>query len=372
MSQNSLQTKVQALLLKADIQTNGDRPWDIQVHNKNFYARLLADRSLGLGESYVEGWWDCNQLDDFVNKALRAKLDKTFNSFKDSLAFIRAKLFNLQKPSRAYQVGKRHYDIDNNLFKIMLGQKMVYSCAYWKTAKNLDEAQEAKLELSCQKLMLKPGMKVLDIGCGWGETAKYAAEKYGVEVVGITVSKEQVELGKKLCKNLPVDIRLQDYRTLTRQYDRIISLGMFEHVGVKNYRKFMQVIKRCLKPEGLFLLQTVGNNESAANIDPWMGRYIFPNSMTPSAKQIGKAIEDLLILEDWHNFGPDYDKTLVSWYQNFQEHWKELKKEHDEHFYRMWKYYLLSCAGAFRARWSQLWQIVFSTKGHSGTYLASR
>jgi cyclopropane-fatty-acyl-phospholipid synthase len=254
----------------------------------------------------------------------------------------------------------------------MLDKRMIYSCGYWDTASTLDEAQEAKLDLVCRKLNLQPGMRVLDIGCGWGGTAKFAAEQYEVEVVGITVSEQQAKFGKELCRGLPLDIRLQDYRNITGTFDRVLSIGMFEHVGYKNYTTFMHKVRRLLKDKGLFLLQTIGGNKSVTKNDPWIERYIFPNSMLPSAKQICSAIEGVFVLEDWHSFGAHYDKTLMHWFRNFHEGWDTLKEYYDEQFYRMWKYYLLSCAGSFRASSNQLWQLVLSPKGVLGGYRTPR
>ena len=152
---------------------------------------------------------------------------------------LKARLVNLQSTSRAYNIGKKHYDIGNELYKNMLDKRMNYSCGYWKNSKTLDQAQEAKLDLICKKVGLKPGMKILDIGCGWGSFVKFAAEKYKVKAVGITVSKEQAKLARELCKGLPIEIRLQDYRELNEKFDRIISIGMFEHVGPKNYKTYV-------------------------------------------------------------------------------------------------------------------------------------
>ena len=364
--------KIEELLSFADIKIGGDRPWDLQVHNDDFYARLLAEGSLGLGESYMDGWWDCDRLDKFFHRILRAELHTRVKTRREFFEVLKSKLLNLQKPSRAFQIGQRHYDIGNNLYRHMLGELMIYSCGYWKNASTLDEAQEAKLNLVCRKLGLRAGMRVLDIGCGWGGTAKFAAERYKVEVLGITVSEEQLRFGKEFCQGLPVEIRLQDYRSLNGTFDRILSLGMFEHVGYKNYVTFFHVVNSCLKDNGLFLLHTIGNNRSINRTDPWFARYIFPNSMTPSAKQICANIEGLFVIEDWHNFGADYDKTLMHWFRNFHENWEAIKKDYGESFYRMWKYYLLSCAGSFRARKSQLWQIVFSTKGVLGGHQSVR
>ena len=266
----------------------------------------------------------------------------------------------MQGKSRSYEVGKKHYDIGNDLYKNMLDKRMNYSCGYWKKAKNLDKAQEDKLELICKKMMLKKGMKVLDIGCGWGSFAKYASEKYKVSVVGVTISKEQLKLAKKTCKGLPIKIRLQDYRDINEKFDRIISIGMFEHVGYKNYKTFMKVVDRCLKPNGLFLLHTIGRNNSVSHEDPWFHKYIFPNSMIPSPKQITAAAEGVFMLEDWHNFGKDYDRTLMEWHKNFTKNWDKIKSNYDYRFYRMWTYYLLVLAGTFRSKNFHLYQVVFS------------
>ncbi|MBC8500239.1 MAG: cyclopropane fatty acyl phospholipid synthase [Nanoarchaeota archaeon] len=361
---------VQRILSKADVRINGDRPWDIQVFDERLYSRVLAGGSLALGESYMDGWWGCKKLDQFFTKILRAGLDRKVN-IHIIWRFIKAKLTNAQR-SKAYNIGKRHYDKGNELYKRMLDKGMNYSCGYWKNAKTLYQAQKAKLKLICKKIGLKHGMTVLDIGSGWGGFAKYAAEKYKARVLGITVSKEQAALSKELCKGLPVEIRLQDYRTLNEKFDRIVSIGMVEHVGYKNYRTFMRVVNRCLKPDGIFLLHTIASNLSRTTGDPWMDKYIFPDGMIPSIKQFGKATEGLFVMEDWHNFGADYDKTLMAWHKNFTKNWDKIKDEYDKRFYRMWTYYLLSCAGASRARRNQLWQIVFSKKGVEGGYKSVR
>jgi len=362
--------RVEQLLSYADVKINGHRPWDIHINNNSFYSRVLRSGSLGLGETYMEGIWDSRQLDEFICRIVKADLSDKVHTFTDFVFFLQAVLLNLQSPSRSYEVGKRHYDIDNNLYQRMLDKRMIYSCGFWKYAESLDEAQEAKLDMVCRKLELAPGMRVLDIGCGWGGMAKFAAENYGVEVVGITISKEQANLANERCTGLPIDIRLQDYRSLDETFDRILSLGMFEHVGFKNYGTYMTKVRSLLKKNGLFLLHTIGNNHSQKTTDSWIHKYIFPNSMLPSASQITRAYEDSFVLEDWHNFGTDYDKTLMHWFNNFKDSWHELKNNYDDRFYRMWKYYLLSCAGSFRARKLQLWQIVLSPDGVPGGYKA--
>ena len=369
----SMKQTVQDLLGHADIKINGKRPWDIQVNNQDLYPRVLAGGSLALGESYMDGWWECEALDQFIDRLLRVKLDIKIRVPR-SLVWnaIKAKIINQQRKSKAYVIGERHYDIGNDLYKNMLDKRMNYSCGYWKNAKTLDEAQEAKLDLICKKLKLRPGMTGLDIGCGWGSLAKFAAEKYQVKVVGITVSKEQVRFARELCKGLDVEIRLQDYRDLKEKFDCVVSVGMFEHVGYKNFRKFIKVVERCLKDSGLFLLHTIGGNKSVTCLDPWIDKYIFPNSMLPSANQITKASEGIFKLEDWHNFGTYYDKTLMAWHKNFNKNWDKIKIYYDERFRRMWNYYLLSCAGSFRAHKNQLWQIVFSKIGSQIDYESIR
>ena len=372
MKKDRLKHTLQKILDIAKVNINRNNPSDIQVHDDRFYQKVLAEGSLGLGESYMEGLWDCNELDGFFYKILKADLGERAKKGGLFWDILRSKIINLQDKSKAFGIGEKHYDIGNELFQKMLDKRMVYTCGYWRDTDNLDDAQESKLELVCKKVRLKKRMKILDIGCGWGSFGKYAAENYGVEVVGITVSKEQVKLGNELCRGLPVEIRLQDYRDLNKKFDAIVSLGMFEHVGLKNYRTYMEIANKCLKDEGLFLLHTIGKNESTSLGDPWMDKYIFPNARLPSVKQIGDAIEKLFVLEDWHSFGQDYDKTLMAWHENFNKNWNNLKKDYDEKFKRMWDYYLLSCAGSFRARKNQLWQIVLSKNGIKNGYTSIR
>jgi cyclopropane-fatty-acyl-phospholipid synthase len=361
------------LFSRAGIEVGGSDPWDIIVHNEDFYNRVLSRGSLSLGESYMDGWWDCEQLDEFFYHVLQTDIESQVKqNWRLLVNVLWVRLFNMQSKKRAFEIGERHYDIGNDLFVKILDKWMTYSCGYWQKADSLDEAQEQKLELICRKIGLQPGMKILDVGCGWGSFARYAAEKYQVEVVGVTVSGEQVELARILCKDLPVEIRLQDYRDINEKFDRIVSVGMIEHVGYKNYRTFIELTYRCLKNEGLFLLQTIGGNQSRTSVDPWINKYIFPNGMLPSINQLGKAIEGLFVMEDWHSFGTDYDKTLMAWYRNFEKSWGELKANYDERFHRMWRYYILSCAGSFRARKNQLWQIVLSKNGIPGGYNSVR
>lgn len=355
-------------LNEAGIALNGPNPWDIQINQSAAIQRILAEGSLGLGESYMQGDWDVVQLDVFFYRLLRAQLHEKVKPMGLWLHALQHKFMNKQTTQRAWQVGEYHYNLGNAFYQAMLDKRMTYTCAYWQDALDLDQAQENKLDLICRKLRLQPGMRLLDIGCGWGSLMGYAAEKYGVECVGITVSSEQIKFGQQRYAHLPVEFRLQDYREMDEPFDAIASVGMFEHVGRKNYRTFMQVANRCLKQDGLFLLHTIGKNISNLTPDPWLDRYIFPNGDLPSIKQIANAVEGQFVVEDLHNFGADYDRTLMAWFDNFNHHWPEFNTEYGDVFYRKWSYYLLSCAGAFRARDIQLWQWVLSKQGIVGGY----
>jgi len=361
------------LLEGADVRIDGDRPWDIRVHNEDFYGRVLAGGSLALGESYMDGWWDCGAVDELLSRILSHDLQKNVRTSPAVLLVgLKAALVNLQRKSRAFNIGRRHYDLGNDLYCLMLDKGMNYSCGYWKHADNLDAAQEAKLELVCRKIGLQKGMRVLDIGCGWGGFARHAAERHGARVVGITVSREQAGLAQERCKGLPVEIRLQDYRDVNEHFDRVVSIGMIEHVGYKNYRRYMEVVARCLVPDGLFLLHTIGGNLSSRVPDPWSDRYIFPDSLLPSSRQLTAAAEGLFIMEDWHSFGQYYDPTLMAWHRNFTAGWSSIKERYGERFFRMWTFYLLSSAGSFRARHIKLWQLVLSPFGSPRAYESIR
>ena len=361
------------LLAQAGVQANGPHPWDIQVHNDAFYSRVLRQPQLGLGESYLDGWWDCRELDEFIFKILHARLDEKVRTWTMAAHYLKARLFNYQTKTRSLVVAQKHYDIGNDLYQHMLGRSMAYTCAYWKDATTLDEAQDAKFELVCRKVGLKPGMKILDLGCGFGSFLKYAAEHYKIEGVGVNISKEQIAFARGSCAGLPIEFKLMDYRDATGTFDRVISIGLTEHVGYKNYRTFMKLAHDRLKDDGLFLLHTIGADKSETATDPWTNKYIFPNGNLPSVKQLGGAMERLFVMEDWHNFGADYDKTLMAWHHNFVTNWDaHIKQNYDDRFYRLWTYYLLSCAGAFRARRIQLWQIVMAKRGVPHGYTSVR
>ncbi len=363
---SSLRGKIGRMLAKANIRLDGPRSWDIQLHSPDVLERIVSRGSLGLGESYMDGDWDAERLDEFFTYLLRARLDREVKPLSLLLPVLRERVFNRQNPRRAWQVGERHYDLGNDFYQSMLGPSMTYTCGYWKNADTLDQAQEAKLELICQKLRLKPGMRLLDIGCGWGGFMAYAAARHGVECVGVTVSREQAAFARQRHPDPRLEFRLQDYRGIEGQFDAIASIGMFEHVGKKNYRTFMRVVRSCLADDGVFLLQTIGKNERAGITDPWIEKYVFPNGEIPAINHISDAMDGLLVTEDLHNFGADYDKTLMAWHSNFEAAWSRFADALGERFHRRWRYYLLSCAGAFRARDLQLWQWTLSKQGIHG------
>ncbi|WP_114238155.1 cyclopropane fatty acyl phospholipid synthase [Dyella sp. C9] len=366
MSQDSLKARAASLLEHAGVHLDGLGATDMHVHDDRVYARVFAHGSLGLGESYMDGWWDADDLAGMFTRLLGARIDTELRSLDTLLAHLKARFVNLQRGEHAFDIGRVHYDLGNALFRAMLGKRLVYSCGYWAEADNLDDAQVAKLDLICRKLRLKPGQRVLDIGCGWGEALKYAAETYGVEGVGITVSQEQAEFARELCDGLPVEIRLQDYRELDEPFDAIFSIGMFEHVGALNYRTYFEVARRCLREDGLFLLHSIGSNSAQNRPDPWIEKYIFPNSMIPTAAQVTGALQDLFVVEDWHNFGADYDRTLMAWRANFDAAWPQLSEQYDDRFRRMWRFYLAVSAAVFRSRRDQLWQLTLSPHGVPG------
>jgi cyclopropane-fatty-acyl-phospholipid synthase len=364
MAVQNAESIVRELLTLAGITVNGDQPFDIRISDERFFQRVLGQGALGLGETYMEGWWECPALDQFFDRVIRARLEKkVLQDWRAIKLVLNSKLFNLQRASRAFQVGEQHYDLGNDLYEAMLDRRLNYTCGYWREAQDLDQAQEAKLELVCQKIGLRPGMKVLDLGCGFGAFAGYAAEKYGVEVTGVTVSRKQVDLGSKRYRDLPVKLILDDYRNAEGQFDRVISIGIMEHVGYKNYPTYMDVVERTLKKDGIAFVHTIGGNTTKTTANPWTTKYIFPNGMLPSIAQLGAAMEKSFVMEDWHNLGPDYDRTLMAWHHRFETAWPALSGTYDERFHRMWRYYLLSSAGGFRARALQLWQIVMTRTG---------
>jgi len=374
-----MQTRIAELLNEIGVTLNGNKPYDIQVHDNRLFKKILTQGSIGAGEAYVEGMWDCEQLDELFFRICRHKLyDKIYSPWQEGYLNICNTFINQQSPEKSKAVAERHYNLGNLFYERMLGKSMAYTCGYWKEATHLDDAEFAKYDLVCKKAQLKPGDIVLEIGCGWGGLAKYMAEKYGCEVHAMDIGKEPATYAKSFCKDLPVTIHHCDYRETSIynpkgiQFDKIVSVGVLEHIGYKNYRELIQIMRHCIKDDGIALLHSIGGNTSKKFCEPWIDKYIFPHGMLPSLKQLGKVFENTFIIEDHHNFGVFYNKTLLAWHANLNQHWDELKKTYDERFHRMMNYYLLSCAGGFRARDMQLWQFVLTPKGMLEYYQSVR
>lgn len=374
---------VESLFGRAGIELGGNRPWDVHVHDERFFERLLAQGSLGFGDSYVEGWWDCDRVDELICRVLERDLeDEVGTDWRIHVQLLKAKLTNLQRPSRAADVAS-HYDAGNAFFERVLGPTMVYSCAYWRRAEDLDAAQTAKLELIAQKLDLQPGDHVLELGCGWGSLAAHLARTRGCRVTAVTISEPQATYARERCKGLPVDVVCCDYRDAEvahrGPYHKLSCVGMLEHIGRKNYASFMQRCADLVVPGGLILLQTIGTAVTTDATDPWIERRIFPGSVLPSPVDLTTSTEGKLLLEDWHAFSADYDRTLMAWHANFTAYDRSGELHRDAPFKRTWSYYLQSFAGCFRThRTIQLWQLVLSRPGtgtrpgRRGDYLSLR
>ena len=366
---------VEEVFDSAGIVVNGSNPWDIQILDERAFNLILSKWSLGLGEGYMKGYWDCFDLEEFLYRLLRYDHNEKIRGIANiNLLYeiLRAKIFNLQSKSRAFKVGQHHYDAGQDIFAAMLDKEMMYSCAYWEHAHDLDEAQLDKMELICRKLQLKPGETLLEIGCGWGGFAQYAAQNYGVKVTGVTVSREQYRIAKQKCEAESVEILLNDYRDLEGRFNKIVSIGMFEHVGAKNYQEYFLIASRLLDDNGIFVLHTIGSDVTTLRTDPWIEKYIFPNGKIPSLSEIGTASEGSFIIEDLQNIGLDYEKTLLAWYKKFITSWPLVASKYNYIFFRMWSYYLLGCAAFFKSRQGQLWQIVFTKRSYSGIYRSIR
>lgn len=361
--------KIETFLATAGVEIGGHAPSDIVVHDERFFDAVLGHGTLGFGESYMEGWWDCGALDVLFHKLSTIPKQRSQNPMKfwTKLQFA---WMNMQSKARAHQVTEAHYDTSNDFFQRWLDPQMQYSCGYWDGAETLEEAQQNKLALISKKLHLRPGERVLEIGCGWGGLARHMAANHQVAVTAVNISKEQIRFAREFCAGLPVEIVDQDYREIRGQWDKVVSVAMLEAVGAKNLRTYMETVHRALREDGTFVLHTIGENVVRPHADRWILKHIFPNGYVPSLSQLSGAMEGLFVMEDWHNIGPDYDRTLMAWHQRFEAAWptiQALDPKFDQRFYRMWRYYLLNCAGVFRARGLQLWQVTM-TRHRSGTH----
>lgn len=380
---NKDERTVRELLALGTIELNGPKLWDLQVTDRRFYKRILTGGVLGFAEAYIEGWIDCEQMDELIARLLQAGIkQKLKNNWRLMLHLFQSQIFNLQALSRASQVADAHYNLSNRFYEYMLGESMAYTAAYYKNATSLDEAQYAKYDLVCRKLQLKPGETVLELGCGWGGFARYAAEHYGCRMVSVNISKQQVRYAKELCRQWPVAVFRCDYRDEACynpdkiRFDKAVSIGMAEHVGPKNHRRLFGTVFRQLKPNGLFLLHTIGSDRSLTACEPFTHKYIFPNSVIPSLKQLSSAAEGWFVTEDLQNFGKYYFNTLKEWYTNVKSNWQSIQAldytKFNSRFDRIWSFYLLGGMGMAKSKANHLWQIVFSGKAYRDLYEAVR
>jgi len=371
LSTNGHRSAVEGLLARADVQIGGGRPWDIEVHDDRFFKRVLLHGELGFGESYMDGDWDCGSLDQLSTRLFASGVDNSALNPIDVVNGLVARLLTRQTRTRARQRVAPHYDLGNDLFEAMLDARhMAYTCAYWRPGvTTLEEAQEAKLDLVCRKLALEPGMRLLDIGCGWGGLAKYAAERYGVHVTGVTLSREQVALGSIRAAGLPVDLRVEDYRDTAGTFDRVVSIGCLEHVGHLNHRRFFEVVRERLGDRGFALVHSIGVCRTEYRGGRFLDKYVFPLVNLPSIAQIGRAIDGLFVLDDTHNIGMHYDRTLMEWHGRFERAWPDLQGRYASllggRFKRMFDFYLLMSAGFVRSRRAQVWQMILTPPGVS-------
>ncbi|MFZ2226906.1 MAG: cyclopropane fatty acyl phospholipid synthase [Candidatus Nanopelagicaceae bacterium] len=360
------------LLDEAKVPVNSNELWSIQVRDERLWDRVIAQHELGLGEAYIDGWWDCEQVDEALTRLVEIDAVSTIKPTPIIVAHAAKSIIsNRQTKAKAALNAQHHYDIGNDLYTRMLDKELLYSCGYWENASSLDEAQFAKMDMICQKLQLKPGMQLLDIGSGWGGFLRHAVKNYGVVGTGISLSTEQIKLANERSQGLSVKFIKMDYRDLAGKFDRIVSIGMMEHVGPKNLNKFFAKCDDLLADDGMMLHHTISSLRSGNHTDPFFDRYIFPGGVIPSLARISKATEKKWVIEDVHNFGPDYDRTLMQWYKNINSHWSEIP-QYDDHFKRMWNYYLLASAAGFRARSLQLTQLVFRRPGRSPKYVSLR
>jgi cyclopropane-fatty-acyl-phospholipid synthase len=371
MSNRIFKPLLERLLAGSGVKIGGDRPWDIRVNRDRLYRRALRG-SLGIGESYIDGDWDCDALDELFRRVLSSGAqDKPLIRAARGFKTLQSRLTNLQTKSRSRAVAEEHYDLDHRMYALFLGPWNQYTCCFFDGTDDLERAEVLKLEMLCDKLELKPGDRLLDIGCGWGGLAKYAAATRGCEVTGISLSDQQIRYAVEYTKCLPVSIRRLDYRDLPDSglppFDRISIVGMIEHVGYKNYATLMGVVHQMLKPDGLFLLHTIGNCEETAVVDPWIEKHIFRNSMAPAMSQLSGAAEGKFVIEDWENYGQHYVPTLQAWHDRFNANWERIRalptaKPFDERFRRMWNYYLMSSKAAFDVEQLHLWQLVMTRR----------
>lgn len=348
----------------------------LQVVDKSAWYDIITKQNLGIAESYMHGKVEIDLVPFFTTllngTAIGTRRKETsFVHVIDALNApmqLSARLFNQQTRERSTRVTKQHYDAGNDLYEVMLGPSMSYTCAYWRNANNLDEAQTAKFDLVRRKLELRPGMKVVDLGMGWGTAAAYMHQHGNVDVTGVSLSEEQVKWAQAHLVKPGLRFIFSDYRDhcddpeYAGAYDRVYSIGMLEHVGFHNHWSFFKCIKKLLKPDGLAVVHTIGEPDPVPVMDPFLDTYIFPGAVIPALSGLTSAFENDFILEDFQNFGHDYSKTLAAWHINAQKFFEKNPGAYSQEFQRMWNYYLKICEVLFDLRINQLWHFVLSPR----------
>lgn len=330
----------------------------IHIHDSGFFRRLMWRPGLALGEAYMDGAFsiEAGSLHDFLEILLISTTRREPRGVLGEAAAKAASLVSRNDGTRASRNVQHHYDIDHRLYEMFLDEDLQYSCAYWRDGvTSLEQAQRDKKHHIARKLMLEPGMQVLDIGCGWGGLALTLARDYGVEVTGVTLSVDQFETATRRVQEAglsdKITIKLQDYRNETGTFDRIVSVGMFEHVGRRNFDEFFEHLDRLLKPDGTALLHTIGRMAKPAPINAWMRKYIFPGAYLPSLSQLMPILERRGIwLADLEMLRIHYAKTLEVWDERFQARRAEIEERFDARFCRMWEFYLQLNVLAFQYR----------------------
>lgn len=325
------------------------------IRDSRATKQIARDGEFELGQTYMEGRWDVGDGD---LKALLILLRSNFSpKIVSKWYFPLTKLYQqYNKISRSYRNISYHYDTEESIFRMFLDKEMYYSCAYFKhESDTLEQAQFNKSEMIAHKLLLEPGMKILDIGCGWGSLALHLAKHYNVHVTGITLSKEQLRVAKEEAKTRGLDTKinflLADYREYQprEKYNRIVSVGMLEHVGAQDLPVYFECLHNMLAEDGVALVHTIGNKGVATEVNPWINRYIFPGGRIPALSEIATGLEkSRLMLTDLEIWRLHYAWTLREWLKRFELHKEQVLSIKDETFYRMWEFYLAACSMSFK------------------------
>lgn len=353
------------LLREANIEPNGASPWDPQIKDERFYRTVLLRGSVGLGDAYLNGWWECADISGFILRIIKSGIHLRVPRVDIFLRRLRFGLIDAQNRIRSKRVAELHYDEDPYIFEVMLGSTNSYTCARWKGVITLDAAQQQKMDLLCKKAGLSSGMTVLDIGSGWGGFLAYAAERYQVRGIGLTISKTQLDYARKRYGNLPVEFRLQDYRDFVGGVDAVVSICVIEHVGSDHYREYFQKVRETLtREDGFFAMQCILACDTQARMDPWTEKHIFPNGILPTLERIENAVEGILHIVDREFFRDDYVRTFSAWYENLVRNKNAIIARCGVRYFRKYEYYLCLYIAGFGSGRIDVGQFVLSPTPH--------